>query len=237
MQYSEKTLQYYNNLQNIGDFLDDDLDNVGTGIVGSPLCGDVMKLQIVFDNNGKIIDATYKVFGCVSAIASMEFVTRMLKGISIEEALKINNNEVADSLELSNIKRHCSVLAKEVIETAINNYMSKKNKEHNMITVTEAALIKLKELVKEQGCLGIGISVTEGGCSGFEYSLSYETEISEHSANYQIDGLNFYYDKNIELLINGTVIDIIENSFGHGFVITNKTHRGCKNCTCGCYSD
>ena len=103
MKYSEKTLEYYENIKNMGS-LDEDLPNVGTGIVGSPLCGDVMKLQLSFDEHDKITDAKFKVFGCVSAIASMEKVTTLLKGMSIDEALKIKNADVANSLELSEIR-------------------------------------------------------------------------------------------------------------------------------------
>ena len=90
MQYSDRTMKYYEAMKNIGEF-DKNLENVGTGIVGSPLCGDVMKLQLFFDENDIIVDAKYKVFGCVSAIASMELTTTLLKGKTIDEALKIRN--------------------------------------------------------------------------------------------------------------------------------------------------
>ena len=236
MEYSKKTLKYYENLKNIGGF-DEKLDNVGTGIVGSPLCGDVVKLQLVFDENDRILDAKYKVFGCVSAIASIELVSTLLKGISIEEAKKIKNEDVAESLELTDIKRHCSVLVKEAIESAINNYLAKKNKENNqMITVSNDALLKLKGMILGQGegCLGIGITGAPGGCSGIEYSLSYENEDSPNKKKVSINGVNFFYDPEFEAMINGVNIEIVENSFGQGFVVTNKNHAPCKNCSCRC---
>lgn len=231
MEYSKKTLEYYEKMKNIGE-LDENLPNVGTGIVGSPLCGDVMKLQLYFDENDIINDAKYKVFGCVSAIASMELVTTLLKGMTIDDALKIKNAEVADSLELSEIKRHCSVLAKEAIEAAVNNYLSKKNKDNKMITITPKAIEKLKELLKEHGGVGINIAVLSGGCSGIEYALSYENEQDGSKSKIDIDGLAFFYDPKIELLIDGVEIDLIESNFGQGFSVINKKHVGCANCSC-----
>lgn len=233
MKYSEKTLEYYENIKNMGS-LDEDLPNVGTGIVGSPLCGDVMKLQLSFDEQDKIIDAKFKVFGCVSAIASMEKVTTLLKGMSIDEALQIKNADVADSLELSEIKKHCSVLAKEAIEAAVKNYQAKKNKETDMITVSEKATFKIKELLTENKSVGITISVVSGGCSGIDYSLAYETEEDTNKAKTVVNNINFYYDPELELLIKGLEIDIVENSFGHGFVVTNKNHVGCCHCNGSC---
>ena len=231
MEYSKKTLEYYEKMKNIGEF-DENLPNVGIGIVGSPLCGDVMKLQLYFNENDVIFDAKYKVFGCVSAIASMELVTTRLKGMSIEDALKIKNAEVADSLELTEIKRHCSVLAKEAIEAAVNNYLSKKNKENKMIKITPKAIQRLKELLKEHGGIGINISVLSGGCSGIDYALGYQKDADKTKSIVEISGLVFFYDPKIELLIDGVEIDLVENSFGQGFSVINKKHTGCANCTC-----
>ena len=190
MKYSEKTLEYYENIKNMGS-LDEDLPNVGTGIVGSPLCGDVMKLQLSFDTDDRILDAKFKVFGCVSAIASMEKVTTLLKGMSIDEALQIKNADVANSLELSEIKKHCSVLAKEAIEAAVKNYQAKKNKETDMITISEKAIVKMKELIAENKSVGISILVISGGCSGIDYTLAYETEEDKSKTKIVIDGINF----------------------------------------------
>ena len=234
MKYSENTLKYYENIKNMGSF-DETLPNVGTGIVGSPLCGDVMRLQLFFDENDIITDAKFKVFGCVSAIASMELVTTMLKGLTIEKALQIKNDDVADSLELTEIKRHCSVLAKEAIEAAIEDYKAKKNNEGNMITVSDTALAKLKELLAaEEGGIGISIIVISGGCSGIDYALAYEKEENPARSKIEVGGIMFFYDSDLELLIKGLSIDLVQNSFGHGFVVTNKNHVGCCHCDGSC---
>ncbi len=233
MKYSDKTLEYYDNMKNMGGF-DEELSNVGTGIVGSPLCGDVMKLQLFFDNNDVIVDAKYKVFGCVSAIASMELATNLLKGMDIDTALQIKNSDIADSLELSDIKKHCSVLAKEAIEAAIKNYLAKKNNESDMITISESAIAKLKDLILEHGGVGIAVSVVSGGCSGMDYSLAYELEENPMKAKTEVDGIKFFYDPEMKLLIKGLFINLVQNSFGHGFVVTNKNHVSCQNCSCGC---
>lgn len=233
MKYSEQTLKYYENVKNIGSLNEDD-PNVGTGIVGSPLCGDVMKLQLSFNDEDVITDAKFKVFGCVSAIASMELATTLLKGMSIDQALKIKNADVADTLELSQIKRHCSVLAKEAIEAAIKNYLAKKNNESDMITVTEKALTKLRELLAEHGGIGISIAVISGGCSGIDYALAYEPEGDSSKPFIEKYGMKFFYEKELEPLINGVSIDLVENSFGHGFIVTNKNHVGCAHCDGSC---
>ncbi|MDR2074773.1 MAG: iron-sulfur cluster assembly scaffold protein [Holosporales bacterium] len=242
MKYSPETLKYYNNLKNIGEFTDMDID-VGIGIVGSPLCGDVMKLHLLFnEDNDIIIDAKYKVFGCVSAIASMEYVCDLLRGRSIEEALNIENEDVADTLDLTDIKRHCSVLAKEAIVSAIDNYRSKKNKGENcgcMITVSPSALKKIKELVfaSKKEYIGVEVIAEQGGCSGIVYSLQYAKNNDDDTVVKKvtsIEGVDFYYLEEDELLINGIFIDLVENSFGEGFVITNKNHMTCENCNCKC---
>jgi nitrogen fixation NifU-like protein len=235
MKYSENTLKYYENMKNIGS-LDNAFPNVGTGIVGSPLCGDVMQLQLDFDQDDRIIDAKYKVFGCVSAIASMELVTTLLKGLTIAEARNINNEDIANFLDLSAIKKHCSVLAKEVIQAATENYLSKKNKENQMITIAETAIEKLKNLIAEQreDCKGISIAVEQGGCSGINYTLSYEMEALSQKKVIESNGIKFFYDEALENMINGLHIDLVENTFGHGFVVTNKNHISCQNCSCGC---
>jgi nitrogen fixation NifU-like protein len=251
MKYSPETLKYYNNLRNIGEFTDEDM-NVGTGIVGSPLCGDVMKLHLLFDENDIIIDAKYKVFGCVSAIASMEYVCDLLRGKSIEEALNIENKDVADSLDLTYIKRHCSVLAKEAIVSAIDNYIYKKkkndkgeNNNHCMITISPHALERIRELMlaNKGEYVGIEVIAEHGGCSSgvsIYYSLQYvrKEDIIEESKkkSIPIEGIDFYYLEEDEVLINGVSIDLIENSFGEGFVVSNRNHHNmtCENCNCMC---
>lgn len=125
MEYSEKVLDHYSNPRNVG-ALDESDRNVGTGLVGSPVCGDVMKLQVKVDNEGIIQDVKFKTFGCGSAIASASLATEWMKGRTLEEALKIKNTEIANELELPPIKVHCSVLAEDAIKQAIDNYQKKK---------------------------------------------------------------------------------------------------------------
>ena len=124
MAYSPQVLDHYERPQNVGSF--DPSDNsVGTGLVGAPECGDVMKLQIQVGENKKIIDAKFKTFGCGSAIASSSLATEWVKGKSIDEAMSIQNTEIVKELSLPPVKIHCSVLAEDAIKTAINNYKEK----------------------------------------------------------------------------------------------------------------
>ena len=125
MAYSEKVLDHYNNPRNVGS-LDKKSENVGTGMVGAPECGDVMKLQIqVNEQNGIIEDAKFKTFGCGSAIASSSLATEWLKGKTVDEALAIRNTDIVNELSLPPVKIHCSVLAEDAIKAAIENYKSK----------------------------------------------------------------------------------------------------------------
>ena len=125
MAYSEKVLNHYTNPQNVGT-LDKSSKNVGTGLVGAPECGDVMRLQIEVDEaTGVIKDAKFKTFGCGSAIASSSLATEWLKGKSVEDALKIDNMEIVEELNLPPVKIHCSVLAEDAIKAAINDYRVK----------------------------------------------------------------------------------------------------------------
>lgn len=124
MAYSDKVLDHYNNPRNVGS-LDKDDKNVGTGIVGAPECGDVMKLQIQVGDKGEIIDAKFKTYGCGSAIAASSLATEWLKGSTIEEASKINNEQLVEELSLPPVKIHCSVLAEDAIKAAIKDYKDK----------------------------------------------------------------------------------------------------------------
>ena len=124
MAYSEKLLDHYDNPRNIGSF-DKTEGNVGTGLVGAPACGDVMKLQIKVGPDGKIADAKFKTFGCGSAIASSSLATEWVKGKTLEEAEKIKNTEIAQHLSLPPVKIHCSVLAEDAIKAAIKDYREK----------------------------------------------------------------------------------------------------------------
>jgi nitrogen fixation NifU-like protein len=129
MAYSEKVLEHYNNPQNVGT-LDKSKTNVGTGLVGAPECGDVMRLQIeVDDATGIIKDAKFKTFGCGSAIASSSVATEWLKGKSIDQAITIDNMDIVEELNLPPVKIHCSVLAEDAIKAAINDYRVKNGME------------------------------------------------------------------------------------------------------------
>ena len=124
MAYSDKVLDHYENPRNVGT-LDMDDSSVGTGMVGAPACGDVMKLQIKVDDNGIIEDAKFKTYGCGSAIASSSLLTEWVKGQSVDEALKIKNSDIAEELALPPVKIHCSVLAEDAIKAALADYKGK----------------------------------------------------------------------------------------------------------------
>lgn len=124
MAYSEKVIDHYTNPRNIGT-LDKSSNAVGTGLVGAPECGDVMRLQIEVDESGLIKDAKFKTFGCGSAIASSSLATEWLKGKSIDDAMKIDNMAIVEELALPPVKIHCSVLAEDAIKAAINDYRVK----------------------------------------------------------------------------------------------------------------
>ena len=123
MAYSEKVIDHYENPRNVGSFDNSD-ENVGSGMVGAPACGDVMKLQIKVNNEGIIEDARFKTYGCGSAIASSSLVTEWVKGKSLDEAQAIKNTDIADELELPPVKIHSSILAEDAIKAAIADYKS-----------------------------------------------------------------------------------------------------------------
>jgi nitrogen fixation NifU-like protein len=127
MAYSEKVLEHYEHPRNVGT-LDKDAPNVGTGMVGAPACGDVMRLQIQVDDNGVIEDAKFKTYGCGSAIASSSLVTEWMKGKTLDEASQIKNTAIAEELALPPVKIHCSVLAEDAITAAIADLKDKSSK-------------------------------------------------------------------------------------------------------------
>ncbi|MCK5480288.1 MAG: Fe-S cluster assembly scaffold IscU [Gammaproteobacteria bacterium] len=124
MAYSEKVLDHYEHPRNVGSFSKDD-EQVGTGMVGAPACGDVMRLQIKVGNDGVIEDARFKTYGCGSAIASSSLLTEWVKGKSLDEARQIKNTDIAEELALPPVKIHCSVLAEDAIKAAIEDYQGK----------------------------------------------------------------------------------------------------------------
>ena len=124
MAYAEEVLDHYENPRNVGS-MDKESANVGTGLVGAPACGDVMKLQIEVSDDGTIEDAKFKTFGCGSAIASSSLITEWVKGKKIDEACEITNKEIAEHLSLPPVKIHCSVLAEDAIKAAVKDYQDK----------------------------------------------------------------------------------------------------------------
>jgi nitrogen fixation protein NifU and related proteins len=127
MAYSEKVIEHYENPRNVGSFDKDD-PQVGTGLVGAPACGDVMKLQLKIREDGIIEDAKFKTFGCGSAIASSSLATEWVKGMTIDQAMAIKNTQIVEELNLPPVKIHCSVLAEDAIKSAIADYKAKRQK-------------------------------------------------------------------------------------------------------------
>lgn len=126
MAYSDKVIDHYENPRNVGQ-MDDAAKNIGTGMVGAPACGDVMRLQIEVGDDGVIKDAKFKTYGCGSAIASSSLLTEWVKGKTLEEAQKIKNTDIAEELALPPVKVHCSVLAEDAIKAAIEDFTSKQD--------------------------------------------------------------------------------------------------------------
>ena len=124
MAYSDKVIDHYENPRNVGSFAKDD-PTIGTGMVGAPACGDVMKLQIKVNDQGVIEDAKFKTYGCGSAIASSSLVTEWLKGKNLDEAQAIKNSDIASELALPPVKIHCSILAEDAIKAAVNDYRNR----------------------------------------------------------------------------------------------------------------
>jgi len=124
MSYSNKVIDHYNNPRNVGSFEKDE-EGVGTGIVGAPECGDVMKLQLKFNEEGVVVDAKFKTFGCGSAIASSSLATEWVKGRTVDEVMSIKNTDIVNELNLPPVKIHCSVLAEDAIKAAIEDYKKK----------------------------------------------------------------------------------------------------------------
>ena len=130
MAYSDKVVDHYENPRNVGSFAKDE-EGIGTGMVGAPACGDVMKLQIKVGEDGIIRDAKFKTYGCGSAIASSSLVTEWVKGMHIDDASKLKNSEIAEELALPPVKIHCSILAEDAIKAAVQDYKDKKNANNN----------------------------------------------------------------------------------------------------------
>jgi len=130
MAYSDKVIDHYENPRNVGSFSKDE-EGVGTGMVGAPACGDVMKLQIKVDEDGIIRDARFKTYGCGSAIASSSLVTELIRGMHIDDASNIRNSQIAEELALPPVKIHCSILAEDAIKAAVNDYRNRHSTKEN----------------------------------------------------------------------------------------------------------
>ncbi|KAL2723898.1 iron-sulfur cluster assembly scaffold protein IscU isoform X1 [Vespula squamosa] len=139
--YHPNVLDHYENPRNVGS-LDKNDTKVGTGLVGAPACGDVMKLQIKVDDNGKIVDAKFKTFGCGSAIASSSLATEWVKGKTVDEALKLKNTDIAKELCLPPVKLHCSMLAEDAIKAALSDYRIKQQSKENSADESNSAKMK-----------------------------------------------------------------------------------------------
>ena len=139
MAYSEKVIEHYENPRNVGS-LDQEDDSVGTGLVGAPACGDVMRLQIRVNDAGVIEDAKFKTFGCGSAIASSSLATEWIKGKTIDEAAGIKNSQIAEELSLPPVKIHCSVLAEDAIKSAIEDFKKKRAARRSLAPEAEKAV-------------------------------------------------------------------------------------------------
>ena len=136
MAYSGKVIDHYENPRNVGS-LDKDAPNVGTGLVGAPACGDVMKLQIQVSNAGVIEDAKFKTFGCGSAIASSSLATEWIKGMTLDQAMSVRNTQIVQELDLTPVKIHCSVLAEDAIKSAIADYRKKQRRSQAQASLGE----------------------------------------------------------------------------------------------------
>jgi len=133
MAYSDKVIDHYENPRNVGSFEKDD-PTIGTGMVGAPACGDVMKLQIKVGQDGIITDARFKTYGCGSAIASSSLITELVKGMSLDQASSIKNSDIAEELALPPVKIHCSILAEDAIKAAVNDYRNRHSQQENQAT-------------------------------------------------------------------------------------------------------
>jgi len=138
MAYSDKVIEHYENPRNVGSFDKSD-PNVGTGLVGAPACGDVMKLQIKVTADGRIEDAKFKTFGCGSAIASSSLATEWIKGMTLDQAMELKNTQIVEELNLPPVKIHCSVLAEDAIKSAIADYKKKHVQKHENVSKGETA--------------------------------------------------------------------------------------------------
>ena len=258
-QYNDDILNYYNDDSHIGS-LDVNDKNVGTGLVGSPSCGDVMKLQIKIGENKKgekiIEDAKILVFGCGSAKASSSYVAEKLVGMSLEDAKKIKNVDIANALKLPKLKLHCSVLVEDAIKRAIDDYNKKQNGEKSDIykiydnknnqsnndciklSITKEAIdftkqqLKKVESEKKIKIKGIQLSLEEGHC-GLMYKVKYLEDKGKNDdfVVFEDSGLKIFVKKDMVDILNGTEISYKEENLKRGLIFKNPKETG--RCNCG----
>ena len=245
MEYGERIIDHYENPRHMGSLDKNSLD-VGTGIVGAPACGDVMKLQIKVNEQGIIEDAKFKVFGCGSAIASSSVVADWIIGKTLEEAKTIRNSDIATYLDLPRIKVHCSVLAENVIKAAIADYYSKQDQNkadikyvpQPMLTITPNAIRHIKNMLAQRQPKSLGIRVgivrqeeCKSCASGLTYIITYVDITNSKDEVINIEGIDFYIDSKIISIIFGTKIDYKDDNLQGEFIFTNPRER--KRCGCG----
>jgi len=231
MAYSEKVVDHYENPRNVGSFEKGD-DTVGTGMVGAPACGDVMKLQIkVNPSTGVIEDARFKTYGCGSAIASSSLVTEWVKGKTLDEAAALKNSEIAEELALPPVKIHCSILAEEPSRRLWTT--TKRNTRTDMaITVSEAAARHVNRYLTKRGKgLGVRLGVKTTGCSGLAYKLEYVDEAEPEDVIFEAHGIKVLVDPKSLAYIDGTELDFVREGLNEGFRFNNPNERD--RCGCG----
>ncbi len=245
MKYNDKIYKYYNDESHIGSF--EQVDNtIGVGLVGAPACGDVMQLQIKVKKEGNvdiIEDAKIKVFGCGSAIASSAFAVEILINKSVEEAKKITNEDIAKALDLPSIKTHCSVLAAEAIEQAIEDYYNKNKTETKaddfFINISEEAEDYIFKILQKQAKDSenedaIKIILEQGKC-GLSYKIKHVKNFKDLSPADRLfktsKGLCIFYDEAIKNLINQTTMTLRQEEMKSGIVFVNPNEVG--KCGCG----
>jgi nitrogen fixation NifU-like protein len=205
MAYSSKVIDHYENPRNVGSFEKGD-DSVGTGMVGAPACGDVMKLQIkVNPETGVIEDARFKTYGCGSAIASSSLVTEWVKGKTLDEAASLKNAQIAEELALPPVKIHCSILA---AARHVTRYLGKRGKG-----------------------VGVRLGVKTTGCSGLAYKLEYVDEFAPEDVVFEDHGVKVLVDPKSLAYIDGTKLDFVREGLNEGFKFINPNERD--RCGCG----
>ena len=254
MAYSDKVLDHYENPRNVGSFAKN-AEDVGTGMVGAPACGDVMKLQIRVGKDGVIEDAKFKTYGCGSAIASSSLVTEWVKGKTLDEAAAIRNTEIAQELALPPVKIHCSILAEDAIKAAVADYRTKhgaaqgaalrragpgaggrlngsvETRPKMAITLTESAAKHVaSRLVKRGKGVGLRLGVRTSGCSGLAYKIEYADDVRPEDLSFQCHGVTVIVDPKSLQFLDGTELDFAREGLNEGFKFNNPNVKD----ACGC---